>query len=87
MDEALVSFSPQVVRIRFQFGEDWIGAPALFSCDHFGRGETEDNLHPTARRVYKAIDDRINSLGLEVQSHFNFRSVSEQRDLRDSKWE
>ena len=87
IDEVVEALAPKIVHIRSNFGEDWMGNPALFFRVLLSDEASKDeNLHPTARRVYQLMDERMDALDLNVHSHFNFRSLSEQRNLKDTDW-
>jgi len=80
-------FSPDVVRINHSFGEDVVEAPAVFF-----RILVRDEAAPIAR--LKVLDKRI-SIALrneartdenDLHAYFNYRTVSEQQELRDPSW-
>ncbi len=78
--------APDVVRIRFNIGEDWIGDPAIFFrillSDHASK---ESRLSKVTRRIETAILERLN-LPDSLHSYFDFRSKSEQAELKDKSW-
>lgn len=83
---ALIS---QTVRIRYTLEDDWSGEPAVFfrivlpddACGH-GR------LYDVTSRISAEIVRRIEPLELwGVLPYFNYRSQSEQAQLKDPEWE
>jgi hypothetical protein len=87
IDEVLERMGPDVVYIRYNFGEDWTGGPAVFFrvvlSDEASRRE---NLHRVAQRVSTMIETRMDTLEPDVFAFFNFRSVSEQQAMKTPAW-
>jgi hypothetical protein len=82
-------FAPDVVRIRYDTGLDWSGAPAMFFrillSDHASRRE---NLGDITERVHREIVDEFLQLGDSAYYPYTtFRSKSEQEKLKDPQWE
>ena len=84
--EKATKLKPDVVRIRFDIGEDWSGDPAIFFrillSDQAAR---EDRLTLTTRRVRAALGElKLVEIGL-FPLH-SFRSESEQEELNEASW-
>jgi hypothetical protein len=82
------ALSPSVVHIRYTVGEDWGGDPAVFfRVVLTDQAAWPDNLRGVARRV-----EGLMQLVMELEyprhhAHFNYRSQSEQNQLKDPEWE
>jgi hypothetical protein len=80
-------FSPDVVRIIHSFGEDVVEAPAVFF-----RILVRDEAAPIARlkelaqRISLSLRNEARTDENDLHAYFNFRSVSEQQELRDPSW-
>jgi len=79
---------PQVVRIRYSFGSDWSGDPAVFFrvvlSDDVSK--SEDLAELTGQIGWKVFGD-LKFAEMDVIPYFNFRSNSEQTKLKDPEWE
>ena len=85
--KAQKALGPDVVRIRYSLGEDWIGESAAFfrivlsdDASHIVR------LREIAQRVTATIVREVKPEELGLQAYFNFRSVSEQAELKEESW-
>ena len=81
-------FGPDVVRLRHSIGPDWSGDPSIFFrivlSDPASR---EDRLAEVARRVENALIKRLNPMvRWGLIPYFNFRSQSEQAELKEKAW-
>jgi hypothetical protein len=80
-------FAPDVVHINHSFGEDVVEAPAVFF-----RILVRDEAAPIARlkelaeRISITLRNEARTDENDLHAYFNFRSVSEQRELRDPAW-
>jgi len=82
-------FAPDVIRIRYHTGFDSSGDPAIFFrvllSDTASRHE---NLGKIADRVRRELRDEVRRVGeSEHLVYSNFRSKSEQDQLKDPQWE
>jgi hypothetical protein len=88
---------PRVVRIRHTLGDDWSGEPAVFfrivlpddACERqsSGRVEHHDRFFDITSQICAEIVQQIEPLEQwGVLPYFNFRSESEQAQLKDSAW-
>ena len=91
-------FAQDVVHIRHSIGESWIGEPALhlrvLLCDQAAKRllDGAKARRPDARelpeRIEAAVRQIIDPLGRwGLYPFFNYRSASEQADLRTPDWE
>jgi len=88
VEEAVRELSPDVVRIRHNFGEDWSGDPAIFFRVVLAdEAAAPSRLFETTTKVIEAIRSRVDADDLGVLDYFNFRSESEQAKLKDRLWD
>lgn len=84
---AEAALAPDVVRIRYSFGTDWTGDPSIFFrvvlSDDASR---KTQLSETAQRVALTILNEVDAEQLGLHSYFNFRSLSEQAQLKEPAW-
>ena len=79
--------APDVVRIRYNFANDWTGDPSIFfkivlSDDASQKAKRSE----TAQRVAITILNEVKAEDLGLHSYFNFRSLSEQEKLNEPAW-
>jgi hypothetical protein len=82
------AFRPEIVRVRYDFGDDSTGEPAVFFrillSDTASR---RDRLRGIASRIETAIYRRVEPLEQwGVLPYFTYRSQSEQAQLNDPAW-
>ena len=84
---AAKALAPDVVRIRYSLGEDWSGSGAVFfrvllsdSASH------PSNLREIATRVKSTVFNAVKPDELGLEAYFNFRSASEQAELKELIW-
>ncbi|MBM3737370.1 MAG: hypothetical protein FJW39_16435 [Acidobacteria bacterium] len=82
-------FAPDVVRIRYTLKNDWSGDPAIYFrvllTDDAAR---EERLYTVAGAIRKVIWWEVDTLkNWDVMSYISFRSVSEQKQMRDAEWD
>ncbi|MCC6368020.1 MAG: hypothetical protein IT165_31230 [Bryobacterales bacterium] len=81
------ALAPDVVRIRYSFGEDWSGSDAIFFrvllSDEASR---RDRLRAVAREVTSTVFREVAPDELGLQAYFNFRSAAEQAQLKEEAW-
>lgn len=81
------ALAPDVVSVRYRFGEDWTGVPSIFfsivmsdeTSEELRRLETANNVRWTIRREAKLHETDMNS-------YFSFRSASEQAKMKEEVW-
>lgn len=85
--DVVEQMAPAVAYIRFNFGEDWSGDPAIyFRVVLSDEAAQPERLHSTARRIRELIDERMDSLDLGVFVYINVRSLSEQAAMNEPSW-
>lgn len=82
---ALAPFPPGVVKWNFTVDNDWSGEPAIFFwitlSDEAARREV---LSQNSRRITQFITQRLDPMGQwGLIPYFNFRSQSEQANLKE----
>jgi hypothetical protein len=79
--------APDVVRIRYSLGSDWTGDHSIFFrivlSDDASR---KAQLSETAQRVALTILNEVDADQLGLHSYFNFRSLSEQAEIKEPAW-
>jgi len=87
VERAAKALSADVVRIRYDFGGDWMGSPSVFFrivlTDKASRPE---NLREVAQRVTVKIMNEAKTDQTGLRAYFNFRSQSEQAKLKEPAW-
>jgi hypothetical protein len=87
IEKAAATLASEVVRIRHNFGEDWSGEGAVFFRVVLkDTASKRSQLREVARRVSSVILDEVKPQELGLQSYFNFRSESEQAELKEESW-
>ncbi len=78
---------PDVVRIRYSFGEDWTGDPSIFFkvllTDAASRPA---KLGKVVSRAELRIAEEFPGEALGLNWYTSYRSQSEQRELADPAW-
>ena len=89
VQKAAKALAPDVVRIRYKMAPDSTGDDAIyFRVLLSDRASREDKLFETTERIERRILDIVKpreKYGLEA--NFNYRSVSEQAQLKEAAWE
>jgi len=83
---ASVALAPDVVRIRYSFGEDWSGSDAVFFRVVLSDRASRNHLREIANRVRATIIGEVKPDELGLQMYFNYRSTSEQAKLQEPAW-
>ena len=86
---AEAALAPDVVRIRYSLADDWTGDPSIFYRVVLSDAVAarEEELGETAQRVREAVWSEVDAEQYGRHDYFNFRSLSEQAELKDPKWE
>ena len=88
VERAAKALAPDVVRIRFNLGEDWTGDDSIFFkivvSDKAGRKVMNSDLN---WRVKSALRREIEPEELGLIDYFNFRSVSELAQMSEKDWD
>jgi hypothetical protein len=80
------SIGPDVVRIRYEIGEDWSGQWAIFFRIVLGDDAARIRLRDVATRVVSELAQQLDFPGMGVFPYHNFRSQSEQAMLQEPAW-
>jgi hypothetical protein len=87
LERAAKALAPDVVRIRYNFGNDWTGDPSVFFkivlSDDASR---EKNVGEVADRVEQTLRNEIKIEELGIHFYFNYRSLSETAQLKEAAW-
>jgi hypothetical protein len=75
------SIGPDVVRIRYEIGEDWSGQWAIFFRILLTDDAARRHLREVAPKVVWELARQLDFPGMGVFPYHNFRSVSEQSML------
>jgi hypothetical protein len=82
------SLHPDVVRIRWSFGDDWSGDPAIFFRVVLSDAASRrDNPARFTGDIGNRIFEDLHLAELDYVPYFNFRSESEQTRLKDPEWD
>jgi hypothetical protein len=80
------SLAPDVVRIRYEIGEDWSGQWAIFFRVVLADDAAEHRLRDVASTVVWGLARKLDFPSMGVFPYHNFRSVSEQAALQEPAW-
>lgn len=87
VQRAQSELAPDVVRIRYTIGEDWTGEPSIFFRVLLSDAASRPGgLATIARRVSSLLRKEVRPDELGLHSYHNFRSESEQFELKDPAW-
>jgi hypothetical protein len=88
VQETARMFPGEVVRIRYSFGHDWYGDPAIFFRILLTDGDRpNDQLAALTTRVRNALWDDLGPAAEDYGPFFNIRTKTEQDKLQDPEWE
>ena len=88
VDQAVKGLKPDVVRVRFSFGEDWSGDDAIFFRVVLSDLASADEVvGKVARRIANQLEDAVKADELGLRAYFDYRSFSEQTSMGDLDWE
>ena len=80
------TIGPDVVRIRYEIGEDWSGQWAIFFRVVLTDDAAKRRLREIATQVVWGLARQLDFPTMGVFPYHNFRSVSEQADLQEPAW-
>jgi hypothetical protein len=87
LERAVQALAPDVVRIRYSFGDDWTGDPSVFFKIVLSNDASrEKNLSQVAQRVTQTLRNEIKLEESGLHFYFKFRSLSETTELKDAAW-
>ena len=88
VERAAATLRNTVVRIRYDFAEDWVGDPAIFFrvvlTDEVVRTEKPGQV---GSRVIDVVSLEVNPEDQGLHAYFNFRTAAEQAELREPAWD
>jgi hypothetical protein len=85
--KATAALARDVVRIRYNLGEDWVGDEAVFFRVLLKDSASNlPHLHELAERVRSRIYSEVQPRRLGLEAYFSFRSESEQATLKEESW-
>jgi hypothetical protein len=77
---------PDVVRIRYEIGEDWSSQWAIFFRVVLTDDAARRRLRDVATKVVWELARQLDFPGMGVFPYHNFRSESEQATLQEPAW-
>jgi hypothetical protein len=89
VDQFIRTLGPEVVRVRWNIGEDWTGDTVLYFRVVLADSVAVDRrtFVDTAARVRARFREQLQPLeNWGLFPHFNFRSNAENAPLNDPKW-
>jgi hypothetical protein len=86
INEVERSLAPDVVRIRYEIGEDWSGQWAIFFRVVLTDDAAKRRLRNVAAKVVWGLARQLDFPSMGVFPYHNFRSVSEQAALQEPAW-
>lgn len=78
--------APDVLRIRYDIGEDWSGQWSIFFRIVLTDEAAKRRLRDVAAKVVRGLASRLDFPGMGVYPYHNFRSASEQAMLQEEAW-
>ena len=87
VERAAAALADIVVRIRYDFGSDWTGDPSIFfRVTLTDEVVNEPKLGKIANAIELAVIREVKPQEYGWNWYFNFRSASEQAELKDPAW-
>ena len=86
INEVERSLAPDVVRIRYEIGQDWSGEWATFFRVVLSDEAAKRRLRDVTSKVRWGLAQRLDFPSLGAFPYHNFRSVSEQEALQEPAW-
>jgi hypothetical protein len=89
VDQVIANLGPEVVRVRYNIGEDSTGDTALFFRVVLSDSVAVDrqSFFDAAQRVTATLREQLQSLeNWGLFPYVRFRSNAEQNELGDAKW-
>lgn len=88
VQRAAQALAPAVVRIRYNYADDWEGEPSIFFrvviADEYARNPKLSDLADT---VSFKVRNEANTDELGLHAYFEFRTISEQNEIKEPEWE
>ena len=87
VQRAVEALAPDVVRIRFNLGEDWTGDPSVFFRVVLSKKASRlKHLGKTSDRIEAKVRQEVRPEELGLNYYFNFRSESERLANKEAAW-
>jgi hypothetical protein len=87
VQRAASALSGEVVHMYYDLGSDWIGNPSIFfKIVLTDRASKPGNLRNVPQKVALKIMNEAKTDQSGPNAYFNFRSQSEQAQIRDPAW-
>ncbi|MBK7926419.1 MAG: hypothetical protein IPJ98_02705 [Bryobacterales bacterium] len=87
VEKASAALATDVVRIRYELGENWTGEDAVFFRVLLRNTASQrPKLREVARRVSATVLREVRPQELGLQAYFSFRSEAEQDALKEEAW-
>lgn len=84
----LAATFPEIVRVRYDIGDDWAGDPSItFKVLLRDEATTRDKLGDVGYRIRQGFEDELRPYELGYIPYFYVRGQSEQEKLKDPQWE
>jgi hypothetical protein len=80
------ALKPDIVRIRYDIGEDWSGQWAIFFRVVLSDEAAQQRLREVATNVVWRLAKALDFPALGIFPYHNFRSETEQAALREEAW-
>jgi len=86
INEVERDLAPDVVRIRYDIGEDWSGQWAIFFRIVLTDEAARRRLREVGTKVVWQLAGQLDFPAMGVFPYHNFRSISEQETLQEPAW-
>ena len=86
MDRVQEVIGPDVVRIRYEIGEDWSGQWSIFFRIVLTDDAAKNRLRDVMTKVVWGLARELDFPALGVYPYHDFRSESEQARLQEPAW-
>jgi len=87
VNRAARALAGDVVHVYYDFGFDWIGDPSIFfKVVLTDQASRPGKLRDVAQRVTLKLMNEVKTDQKGVHAYFNFRSRSEQEEMKDPAW-
>lgn len=84
--EVVNLLAPDLVYIRYEIGKDWSGDWAIFFRALLSDDASKNRLRDVASQVECRLAERLDFPAMGVFPYYNFRSESEQAEMREPAW-
>jgi hypothetical protein len=87
VERAVQALAPDVVRIRYSFGNDWTGDPSVFfKIVLSDEASSRKNLSEVVERARQTLRNETGVDESGLHSYFRFRSLSEAAQFKEAAW-